>query len=143
MVLAYSEGNHGLNGNDHADLQFDASSLLTIVRDIGILMHRVAHAMTHVLAHDAIAAPFGKLLDRMADVTQVIPGDSLLDATPQAVARDLAQASHLIGGSSHVEGPSIVTHPAAKRRSSVDGDNIPLVQEDFRRGDAMHDLLIH
>ena len=54
--------NHRLDGNDHAGLEANAPPLLSIVRNVGVLVHHVAHAVTNVVANHAVAVGLRELL---------------------------------------------------------------------------------
>ena len=83
--------NHRLDGNDHAGLEANASPLLSIVRNVGVLVHHAANAMAHIVTKHAIAVRLGERLNGITDIPDMVTGDSLLDGSLKAIARNLAQ----------------------------------------------------
>ena len=82
--------NHRLDGNDHACLEANAPPLLSIVRNVGVLVHHAANAMAHIIAKHAVTVRLGEGLNGITDVPDMVTGNSLLDGSLKAIARDLA-----------------------------------------------------
>lgn len=82
--------NHRLDGNDHAGLEANAL-LLSIVRNVGVLVHHAANAMTHIVTKHAVTVRLGEGLNDVTNIPDMVTGNSLLDGSLKAIARDLAQ----------------------------------------------------
>ena len=141
-ALVGAEGDHGLDGDDHASLEADAPPPLAVVADLGVLVHHATDAVADVVAYDAVPVGLGKLLHRSPDVAEVIARDGLLDARLEAVARALAQRAVLLARLADIERPGVVTDPTLIGRPGVDGDDVPVLENRRGRGDAVNDLLV-
>ena len=73
--------NHRLDGDDHAGLESNAPPLLSIVRNVGVLVHHAANTMPHVIAKHAVTVRLGEGLNGIADVPDMVTGNSLLDGS--------------------------------------------------------------
>lgn len=65
--------------------------LLSIIRNVGVLVHHTANAMAHIVAKHAVTVRLGERLNGITDVPDMVTGNSLLDGSLKAIARDLAQ----------------------------------------------------
>ena len=65
--------NHWLYGESHAWLHFWASSRLSIMKDLWVVMENSSNTMTTVLTDDREAIALRVALDDMADVSEVSP----------------------------------------------------------------------
>ena len=63
-----AEGDHGLDGQDHAALEAGQVVGGAVVGDLGVLMQVAAHAVAHVFPHDAEAEGLDEVLDGAADL---------------------------------------------------------------------------
>ena len=82
--------NHRLDGNDHAGLEANAPPLLSIVRNVGVLVHHAANAMAHIVTKHAVTVRLGEGLNGVTNIPDMVTGNSLLDGSLKAIARDLA-----------------------------------------------------
>ena len=77
---------HGLDGNDHTGLETNAPPLLSVIRNVRILVHHMANTVPHIIAKHAIAVRLGERLDGITNVPNMVTGNSLLDCSLKASA---------------------------------------------------------
>ena len=116
--------NHRLDGNDHAGLEANAPPLLSIVRNVGVLVHHAANAMAHIITKHAVTVRLGEGLNGITDVPDMVTGNSLLDGSLKAIARDLAQSLGFGRGGADEKRPSVIADPTVDNGSRIDGDDI-------------------
>src|SRR5713226_5878868 len=74
---------HGLNGDDHSFLQPSAASRLAIVRQVRLVVHPGANAMTDELPHHGKTVLLDPALHCVANITEPVAGAHLADASVQ------------------------------------------------------------
>ena len=129
--------NHRLDGNDHTGLKANAPPLLSVVRNVGVLVHHAANAMAHVIAKHAVAVRLGERLNGVTDVPDVVTGNSLLDCSLEAIARNLAQGLGLGRGGADEKRPSVIADPTVDNGSRIDGDDIAIAQDHVGVGNTV------
>ena len=129
--------NHRLDGNDHAGLEANASPLLSIVRNVGVLVHHAANAMAHIVTKHAIAVRLGEGLNSITNIPDMITGNSLLNGSLKAIARNLAQGLGLGRGGADEKRPSVIADPTVDNGSRIDGDDIAIAQDHVGVGNTM------
>ena len=130
--------NHRLDGNDHTGLKANAPPLLSVVRNVGVLVHHTTDTVPHVIAKHAIAVRLGEGLDGITDVPDMIAGNSLLDCSLKAIARNLAQGLGLGRGGTDEKRPSVIADPTVDNGSRVDGDDVAIAQDHVGIGNTVH-----
>ena len=73
--------NHRLDGDDHTSLKANASPLLSIIWNVGVLVHHATDTMPHVIAKHAVTVRLGERLNGIANVPDMVTGNSLLDGS--------------------------------------------------------------
>ena len=136
------ERDHRLDCDDHAGLELHTATLLAVVRHIGILVHGAADTVTNVVAQHTVAIGLSEGLHRVADITDMVTGNGLLDGSLQAVERALTQTLDLNGGGADVKRPGIIPHPTIHDGAGVDGNHVAVAQNDVGVGDAVHDGIV-
>ena len=129
--------NHRLDSNDHTGLKANAPPLLSIVRNVGVLVHHTTDAVPHVIAKHAIAVRLGEGLDGITNVPDMVTGNSLLDCSLKAIARNLAQGLGLGRGGTDEKRPSVIAHPTVDNGSRIDGDNVAIAQDHVGVGNTV------
>lgn len=121
--------NHRLDGYDHAGLESNAPPLLSIVRNVGVLVHHAANAMAHIITKHAVTVRLGEKLNGITDVPDMVTGNGLLDSSLKAIARDLAQSLGFRRGGADEKRPSVIADPTVDNGSRIDGDDIAIAQD--------------
>ena len=129
--------NHRLDGNDHAGLEANAPPLLSIVRNVGVLVHHAANAMTHIVTKHAVTVRLGEGLNDVTNIPDMVTGNSLLDGSLKAIARDLAQDLGLGRGCADKKRPSVIADPTVNDSSRIDGDDIAIAQDHVGVGNTV------
>ena len=135
--------NHRLDGNDHAGLEANAPPLLSIVRNVGVLVHHAANAMAHIIAKHAVTVRLGEGLNGITDVPDMVTGNSLLDGSLKAIARDLAQSLGFGRGGADEKRPSVIADPTVDNGSRIDGDDISIAQDHVGVGNTVYHGIVN
>ena len=130
--------NHRLDGDDHTSLEANAPPLLSIVRNVGVLVHHAANAMPHVIAKHAVTVRLGEGLNSIPDVPDMVTGNSLLDGSLKAIARNLAQGLGLGRGRADEKRPGVIANPTVNDSSRIDGDDIAIAQDHVGIGNTVN-----
>ena len=130
--------NHRLDGNDHTGLKANAPPLLSVVRNVGVLVHHATDTVPDVIAKHAIAVRLGEGLDGITNVSDMVTGNSLLDCSLKAIARDLAQGLGLGRGSADEKRPSVIADPTVDNGTRIDGDDIAIAQDHVGIGNTVN-----
>ena len=134
--------NHRLNGNDHAGLEAHAPPLLSIVRNVGVLVHHTANAMAHIVAKHAVTVRLSEGLNGITDVADMVTGNSLLDGSLKAIARNLAQGLGLRRSGADEKRPSVIANPTVDNGSRIDGDDIAIAQDHVGVGNTVDHSIV-
>ena len=134
--------NHRLDGNDHAGLEANAPPLLSIVRNVGVLVHHAANAMANIVTKNAIAVRLGERLNGITDVPDMVTGDSLLDGSLKAIARNLAQGLGLGRRGADEKRPSVIADPTVDNGSRIDGNDIAIAQDHVGVGNTVDNGIV-
>ena len=137
-----SHRNHRFDGNDHTGLETNAPPLLSIIRNVGVLVHHMANTVPHIIAKHAIAVRLGERLDGIANVPNMITGNSLLDCSLKAIARNLAQGLGLGRGGTDEKRPSVIADPTVDNGSRIDGDDIAIAQNHVGVGNTVDNGIV-
>ena len=73
--------NHRLDSDNHTSLKANASPLLSIIWNVGVLVHHTTDTMPHVIAKHAVTVRLGEGLNSIPDVPDMVTGNSLLDGS--------------------------------------------------------------
>ena len=129
--------NHRLDGNDHAGLEANAPPLLSIVRNVGVLVHHAANAMAYIITKHTVTVRLGEGLNGITDVPDMVTGNSLLDGSLKAIACDLAQSLGFGRGGADEKRPSVIADPTVDNSSRIDGDDIAIAQDHVGVGNTV------
>ena len=133
-----SHRDHRLDGDDHTGLETNAPPLLSVIRNVGILVHHMTNTVPHIIAKHAIAVRLGEGLDGITNVPNMVTGNSLLDCSLKAIARDLAQGLGLGRRGTDEKRPSVIADPTVDNGTRIDGDDIAITQDHVGIGNTMH-----
>ena len=128
---------HRLDGNDHTGLEANAPPLLSIVRNVGVLVHHAANAMTHIVTKHAITVRLGEGLDGITNIPDMVTGNSLLNGSLKAIARNLAQGLGLGRRGADEKRPCVIANPTVDNGSRIDGDDIAIAQDHIGVGNTV------
>ena len=132
-----SHRDHRLDGNDHTGLETNAPPLLSVIRNVGVLVHHMANTVPHIIAKHAIAVRLGEGLDGITNVPNMVTGNSLLDCSLKAIARNLAQGLGLGRGGTDKKRPSVIADPTVDNGTRIDGDDIAIAQDHVGIGNTV------
>ena len=132
-----SHRDHRLDGNDHSGLETNAPPLLSVIRNVGVLVHHMANTMPHIIAKHAIAVRLGEGLNGITDVPDMVTGNSLPDGSLKAITRDLAQSLGFGRGGADEKRPSVIADPTVDNGSRIDGDDIAIAQDHVGVGNTV------
>ena len=135
--------NHRLNCQHHANLELYAAMRATIIRHIGVFVHMTTNAMAHIIANNAISLRLGDALNGMANVTEMIASTRSREARPHAFLSSLEQHGNITRYFTDGIRPGIISNPAINCGARINRKNIAFAKNCLRRGNAMHDLIIH
>ena len=128
---------HRLDGNDHTGLEANAPPLLSIVRNVGVLVHHAANAMTHIVTKHAITVRLGEGLDGITNIPDMVTGNSLLNGSLKAIARNLAQGLGLGRRGADEKRPCVIANPTVDNGSRIDRDDIAIAQDHIGVGNTV------
>src|SRR5690606_34374002 len=114
----------------------------SVVQHLRIVVVDLAAAVAAVLADHAEAFGFGVLLDGMADVAQGRARLHRADAAEHGLAGGLDQAPGHHRGLAHVVHAAGVAVPAVLDHGDVDVDDVAVLQDLARAGDAVADDVV-
>ena len=100
-------------------------------------MHHATNAVPHIIAKHAIAVRLGEGLDGIANVPDMVTGNSLLDCSLKAIARNLAQGLGLGRGGADEKRPGVIADPTVDNGSRIDGDDIAIAQDHVGVGNTV------
>ena len=83
--------NHRLDGKNIARFDLRPLARLSIIRDLGVLMHLAADPVTNIVSHDRITVAFRQFLNCPTDVSQMLSGTTLFDCSLKTLLSDLDQ----------------------------------------------------
>src|SRR5690606_38856909 len=132
---------HGLDGEDHAFLQLQASAVLAVVQHLGLFMEHLADAVAAIVAHHAVAVGVGMFLDDLADITEVGAGANHGDTLIQALLGNAGQSGDPVGYLANMEHLAGVTVVAILDHSDIDIHRVAILQR-LVVGNTMADHVI-
>ena len=100
-------------------------------------MHHAANAMAHIITKHTVTVRLGEGLNGITDVPDMVTGNSLLDGSLKAIARDLAQSLGLGRRGTDEKCPSVIADPTVNNGSGVDGDDIAIAQDHVGVGNTV------
>ena len=101
-------------------------------------MHHTANAMTHIVTKHTVTVRLGERLNGITDVPDMVTGNSLLDGSLKAIARDLAQSLGFGRGGADEKRPSVIADPTVNDSSRINGDDIAIAQDHVGVGNTVN-----
>jgi len=132
---------HGLNGEEHALFQGQASARLAIVNDIGRCVEMAADPVPAEIPHNAATMTFRIGLNGVADIAQRRAGLHRRNAFPHGVESDVDQTFGLAARFAHSDHAAGVAMPAIDDQCDIDIDDVAVLQRLIPRN-AMTDHVI-
>src|SRR5215212_5266390 len=129
---------HRLDGQNHALLEQRALARRAEVRDLRVLVHVAADAVTDERADYAEALLLHRGLDRVRDVAQPVAHLALLHRVEQRLARGRQQPLRHRRDRADRQRDRRVGHPPVLDDADVDGQDVA-APELVRAGDTVHD----
>src|SRR5690606_34135990 len=127
----------------HAFLQHHALPRLAVVQHLRVVVVDLADAVAAVLADHAEALALGVLLDGVADVAQGRARLHRADAAEHGFPGGLDQAPGHHRGLAHVVHTAGVAVPAVLDHGDIDVDDVAILEDLARTGDAVADDIVH
>ena len=134
--------NHRLDTEDHAGADHFALSRLSVVGDVGGLVHLPSDAVPAEFADDAVVVRLQVTFNRMADVADAFARHRELEGFVEGCLRALHQEPLLLRHLADGEGVGEVPVPASDTRHAVGSDDVALL-EDIPVGDSVDNHVIH
>ena len=106
-------------------------------------MHHAANPMAHIIAKHAVTVRLGEGLNGITDVPDMVTGNSLLDGSLKAIARDLAQSLGFGRGGADEKRPSVIADPIVDNGSRIDGDDIAIAQDHVGVGNTVYHGIVN
>ena len=97
---------HRFDGNDHAFLQTRPATRLSIVREVRLIVHLCANAVTHKLPHNGKTVLLDPTLHRVPDITQPVARPHLVDRSVQRLTGHIEKLLQLRADVPHGDGNS-------------------------------------
>src|SRR5690606_22267660 len=114
---------------------------ITVVRNMRILMHPTANAVTAVPSDDPVSTRCRVGFHRMADFPKPVSCPGCLQPYHQRSLGIIKQTTSLPGNGPYRVSPGRITVPTIQNRADIYGDDVSILQRPWP-GNAMHDLLI-
>ena len=100
-------------------------------------MHHAANAMAHIVTKHAITVRLGEGLDGITNIPDMVTGNSLLNGSLKAIARNLAQGLGLGRRGADEKRPCVIANPTVDNGSRIDRDNIAIAQDHIGVGNTV------
>src|SRR5229473_1354217 len=134
---------HRLDGDDHALLQPRAASLVTVVRQVGLVVHLRSDPVPHELTHHRKTVLLHPTLHRVADIPEPVARAHLVN---RAVERFPGHIQHLPQrrlNLPHRDRDRRIRVVAVHFHPEINRDDIAFAQLPLRRRDPVNDLAVH
>ena len=142
MGAVITQGQHRLDREGHPHLQDGVGGRLVVVRYDQSGVESRVHAVTGVVAHDAVAEAFGIGLDHPADDVHLPARTHGPDPAVHGLLGALGEQPGLLGHvAAEVGGAVVAVHPA-EEGGDVDLDQVTVLER-TGVGDAVADHLVH
>ena len=143
LDIRAADVDHGLDGQGHSRHQTDTFSLLTEVRDLGILMKSMADSMADKLLYDAVAKGLYIVCNGVGNIKQMIACYCFLDSLEETLTGHVNELLSLRSDLSYRMGSGCIGMHALVDQASVDADDITLVKDLVLVGDGMNYFVIY
>src|SRR6267378_3407051 len=134
---------HRLDGDDHAFLQPRAASRVTVVRQVGLVVHPRADAVPDELPHHRKTVLLHPTLHRVADIPEPVARPHLVDRAIQRFAGYIDQLLHFRPNLPHRNSHRRIPVVAVHFHPEINRDDIALAQLPLRRRNPVNDLAVH
>ena len=84
----------------------------------------------------------GEGLNGITDVPDMVTGNSLLDGSLKAIARNLAQGLSLGRGGADEKRPGVIANPTVNDSSRIDGNDIAITQDHVGVGNTVDHSIV-
>src|SRR5271163_353669 len=86
---------HRLDRNDHAFLQARAASRIAVIREVRLVVHFGADAVSHEFSHHRVTVLLGPALHRVAHIAEAVARAHLIDGAVERLASHVQQLLQL------------------------------------------------
>ena len=121
--------NHRLDGQTHTRLEHDATSPLSVIWHLRVLMHIPAYAMAGQLAHYSVIVFSAKLLHSGTDIAKILSCTRTINCTLQGCLGYSKQLSDFKSNLAHAERVARVPIKAIELGATVDRDDITVLED--------------
>ena len=128
VYLLTTHGNHRFNRNAQAPFHQEPRSTLSVVRDCRVFMHLFSNAVTYKLANNTIRMFFDALLDSIADITDALAVNRILNTQIKCFLRHFQQFENLRLHFTDTECIGGITAIPVQQSSTIHGNDITLLQ---------------
>ena len=145
VLLVYGDSpcpdvDHRFDGEDHARLELGREARQLVVRDLGILVHLPAAAMSDHVPHDGETGGLDDLFDGCSDVAHAVARHGGGDARLQRAACRLEKlVFQRRGDAACDDGTRVVPREAADGDADVQRDDVTGIDDFVRASDAVDD----
>ena len=141
MYVIRTDGNHRLNGDDHAGHQSRSAAGVPIVGNLRLLVELLAHTVTNKLPHHTKAVGFHAGLNRMGDIRNPEPSLAEFQSLVKALPGHFHQlAGHLIGLAAD-KGGSAIPMKSSHVSSHVHAHDVAFLQHPFAGNAVDHHVI--
>lgn len=132
---------HGFDGENHAGFEAQAAAFFAVMEDLRFFVKVTPDAVTTKLADYAVPRFFGKGLNGMADVSQMVAWSDGPDAVPERFISQVAKTAGLFADFSHTEHAAGIPMKSFLDDGDVEIDDVSIL-EDAVAGNAVTDLMV-
>src|SRR6266849_5848988 len=134
---------HWLDGDDHALLQPHAASLVSVVRQVGLVVHPRSDPVPDELTHHRETVLLHPALHRVADIAEPVAGAHFVDRAVQRFPGHIQQLLHFRPNPPHRDSDRGIRVVAIHFHPEIDRDDVAFAQLALRRWNTVNDLAVH
>src|SRR5216683_5223605 len=134
---------HRLDGDDHALLQPRAASLVTVVRQVRLVVHLRSDSVPDELAHHRETVLLDPALHRVADIAEPVTRAHLVDRAIQRFPGHIQQLPQFRPNLPHRDSDRRIRVVAVHFHPEINRDDVAFAQLPLRRRDPVNDLAVH
>src|SRR5205807_5144738 len=141
--LVASRIHHRLDRDHHTFLQSRAAPRFTVVRQVRLVMHLGADAVSHELTYYRKTVLLDQALHRVANIPEAVTSAHLVNGAVERVASYIQQLLQLRPDFSDRNRHSRIREVPIHFHPEVDGDDVAFLQLPLRRRNPVNDLTVH
>src|SRR5260370_19651157 len=134
---------HRLDGDDHTLLQPRAASLVTVVRQIGLVVHLRSDPVPNELAHYRETVLLHPALHRVADIAKPVARAHLVNRAVERFAGHIQHLPHFRLNPPHRDSDRRITVVAVHFHPEINRNDVALAQLPLLPRTPVHHLALH